>query len=127
MVTEPDLGPFTLAGAGFSTVVSLAVAYSIYWIRADGNVGAWRLAVVLLLTVVLATFGYTYMRRQWLQYLRQQALDEAERFISSAQKLDGAAGAALTLIQEVELVSHGYRMYVVHCLNGSTILAELTL
>jgi len=60
--------------------------------------------------VVLATLLYAYVRRQWLQYLRQQTLVEISNLVAKAQGLDTAISAAVTLIQEVELVSRGYRM-----------------
>jgi hypothetical protein len=64
------------------------------------------MAVVILLAIV----SYAYARRQWLQYLRQQSLAEISEFIDRAQEFDTAVAGALTLVQEVELVSRGYRM-----------------
>jgi hypothetical protein len=53
---------------------------------------------------------YAYARLRWLQYLRHQAVDCATLLVSSAQDFDASASATITLIQEVELVSRGYRM-----------------
>ncbi len=50
------------------------------------------------------------MRRQWLQYVRQHTLAEISDFVSQAREFDSVAAGALTLVQEVELVSRGYRM-----------------
>ena len=47
-----------------------------------------------------------------LQYLRQQNILETSKFTELSQNLDTAMRAALSLIQEVELVSRGYRMCV---------------
>jgi hypothetical protein len=71
-----------------------------------------RVVSVFTLLVSSAALAYVYVRRQWLQYLRQQTLVEAGGFISKAQDLDRATTGAMTLVQEVELVSRGYRMYV---------------
>jgi len=65
---------------------------------------------VLTLFVVTATMVYAYARLRWLQYLRHQAVDCATLLVSSAQDFDASASATITLIQEVELVSRGYRM-----------------
>ena len=57
----------------------------------------------------LYKFRY-YWRRQWLRYRRQQSLDEITTFVSNSQEFDSVAGAALALVQEVELVSRGLRL-----------------
>lgn len=69
------------------------------------------MAIFLVLLVAFAVTSYAYMRRQWLQYLRQQSLAEISEFVAEAQTFDTSLAAALTLVQEVELVSRGYRMY----------------
>lgn len=63
-------------------------------------------AIIAIATVVL----YAYARRQRLINLRMQAVEDASSVTSIAQSFDAVASAALTLIQEVELVSRGYRM-----------------
>ena len=55
---------------------------------------------------------YYYFRRQWLQFLRVQAIEGASSLTTNAQDFDAAASAGITLIQEVELVSRGYNMCV---------------
>lgn len=60
--------------------------------------------------VVLATILYAYFRRQRLHNLRIQALESASSMITCAQSFDAAASETVTLIQEVEVVSRGYRM-----------------
>lgn len=37
---------------------------------------------------------------------------EITAFVAKSQDFDGASSAAVSLVQEVELVSRGYRMYV---------------
>jgi hypothetical protein len=68
------------------------------------------MAIFLVIVGLLAVVSYAYMRRQWLQYLRQQTLAEISEFIVKGQEFDAAAGGALALVQEVELISRGYRM-----------------
>lgn len=68
--------------------------------------------VLLVLVPVLGVFFYAFAKRQWLKYLRHQAVDVAATFIGNAQGFDSAASASVVFIQEVELVSRGYRMYV---------------
>jgi hypothetical protein len=50
------------------------------------------------------------MRRQWLQYLRQQAVEGASAVVTNLQAFEASTSSALALIQEVELVSRGYRL-----------------
>jgi hypothetical protein len=64
----------------------------------------------LALLAGFAAIFYAYMRRQWLQYLRQRSLAEVSEFVTRAQEFDTVVGGALALVQEVELVSRGYRM-----------------
>jgi hypothetical protein len=63
-----------------------------------------------VLLVAVAVVAQVYVRQQWLRYLRNQALAEVTMFTSKSQDFDSASSAALSLIQEVELVSRGYRM-----------------
>lgn len=70
--------------------------------------------MVIVLVILLAVLGYAYVRRQWLQYLRHQALKEASDLVPKSQALDVAISATITLVQEVELVSRGYRMLVIY-------------
>lgn len=66
----------------------------------------------MILTAVAAGVIQVFLRRQWLRYRRHQALSEVSDFVSHAQDFDSATAAAISLIQEVELVSRGYRLYV---------------
>ena len=64
----------------------------------------------MVLAIASTFIGRVYLRRQWLRYRRQQALTEINSFVSHSHEIDGVVGAALGLIQEVELVSRGYRL-----------------
>lgn len=65
----------------------------------------------MILVPVLGILFYAFAKRQWLKYLRHQAVEAAGVFIGNAQGFDSAASASVVFIQEVELVSRGYRMY----------------
>lgn len=110
----PHVGAFTLAGVVVTASFSFGMAWLIYWAKggASSSAGKGRMCVLLVVVILLAITLYTYMRRQWLQYLRQQSLLEISGFIVKAHDFDTAAAGGLTLVQEVELVSRGYRMYV---------------
>ena len=83
----------------------------VHWVRGgQPGSGLGRIAVLLLVIGALAVVAYAYVKRQWLQYLRQQTLSEISHFVGVAQEFDTAAAGALTLVQEVELVSRGYRL-----------------
>ena len=66
------------------------------------------LSAVFAITLTL----YFYLRRQWLHYLRIQAIENATSLTTNAQEFDAAASSGITLIQEVELVSRGYNLCV---------------
>jgi hypothetical protein len=68
--------------------------------------------VALLVVIVALGLSHAFIRQQWLRYLRRQALSDVTTFVAKSQDFDSASSAALALIQEVELVSRGYRMYV---------------
>lgn len=58
---------------------------------------------------------YAYITRQWLQYLRRNAIDTVSSFVENLQSFESSSTSLLGLIQEMELVSRGYRMCVVTC------------
>jgi hypothetical protein len=66
--------------------------------------------LVLLVFAAVATAMYAYMRRQWLQYLRREAVECAAALVTNMQAFEASTSSALALIQEVELVSRGYRL-----------------
>lgn len=53
---------------------------------------------------------YGYVTRKWLQSLRQQAIEATTSFVANIQSFEGSSTSVLALIQEVELVSRGYRL-----------------
>jgi uncharacterized membrane protein len=95
-----------------SILAALAVAVILSWIlgSAPSYVTRKRLAFLLVLFAAAAFLGQIYMRRQWLRYRREQSLSEIAMFVSNSNEFDSASEATLSLVQEVELVSRGYRM-----------------
>ncbi|KAI9048196.1 hypothetical protein LZ554_007991 [Drepanopeziza brunnea f. sp. 'monogermtubi'] len=107
-----QLSAITLVGAAVTSSMAFALAWLTHWTRSHGSpsAGRGRMAILLFIIILVVAVSYAHMRRQWLQYLRQQSLAEMSGFAAKAQRLDSAIGAALTLVQEVELVSRGYRL-----------------
>ena len=109
-----DAVSFSLFGISVTTAAAFALAWAIHSIRVLG-LGAIGYRRVCLVTIIVSLTGiglYFYFRRQWLQYLRSRAVRNASMLVSNAQGFDTAASSAITFVQEVELVSRGYRMYV---------------
>lgn len=106
-------GPtYSAEGILASVLGALAVAVILSWVlgSAPTYVTRKRFVFLLVLIAVGVVLGQVYMRRQWLRYRREQSLSEVASLVSVSQEFDSASGAALALIQEVELVSRGYRM-----------------
>ena len=104
--------PINLTGVIGTGVIAFIIVYLLHWVRGPGKAkfGGSSVLLVLTLFVAVGSIIYAYIRRQWLQYLRCQAVDAASTFVARSQAFDAAASAAINLIQEVELVSRGYRL-----------------
>jgi Mysoin-binding motif of peroxisomes len=50
------------------------------------------------------------LKRHWLAYLRKRVITLTTIYTTQAQAFDAASSAAMQLVQEVELVSRGYRI-----------------
>ncbi|GIZ43287.1 hypothetical protein CKM354_000651900 [Cercospora kikuchii] len=98
-----------VVGALSAAAVAFAVVYFIDWLRTR-RVSRSR-AALLLGAIALASFaGYGYMRRQWLESLRHEAVDAATGMTTNWQAFELSSSSSLSFIQEVELVSKGYRL-----------------
>lgn len=103
--------PYSTQGMAVSVAGALAFAIVLSWVLGSGPVlNRKRLVTVLVLIPAAVVVGQVMMRRQWLRYRRQQSLSEVSTFVHNSQEFDGASAAALALVQEVELVSRGYRL-----------------
>ncbi|CAI0648276.1 unnamed protein product [Colletotrichum noveboracense] len=97
-------------GAVAAVLGALALAVTIKRLAGSGTWNKKWVAVILFVAVIAAGIVHVFMRRQWLRYRRLQALSEVTAFVSNSQEFDSATGAAVALVQEVELVSRGYRL-----------------
>lgn len=104
---------FGLQGAIVTASTSFSIAWLLHWSRprSGASINPRKVGILLVLVPVLGFLFYAFAKRQWLKYLRHQAVDAAVTFISNAQGFDSAASGSVVFIQEVELVSRGYRMY----------------
>ncbi len=102
----------TPTGMFATAAAALVVAWAVRWVYSGGyaHLTKKRVSFSALLLVAVAAVSQAYLRQQWLRYLRNQALVEVTTFVSKSQDFDSASSAALSLVQEVELVSRGYRM-----------------
>ncbi|KAM3502878.1 hypothetical protein MY10362_004552 [Beauveria mimosiformis] len=97
-----------------SILGALAIAVVLSWIfghKKDSYVTKKRLIFLVALLAVSGALGQVHVRRQWLRYRRDQSLSELSGFIINSHEFDSVVEATLALVQEVELVSRGYRMY----------------
>ncbi|PYH96382.1 proliferating cell nuclear antigen [Aspergillus ellipticus CBS 707.79] len=103
---------FGLQGAVVTASTSFSIAWLLHWSRSRASYGLnpRKVGVLLVLVPVIGVLFYAFAKRQWLKYLRHQAVDAAVTFIGNAQGFDSAASASVVFIQEVELVSRGYRI-----------------
>ncbi|PVH93222.1 hypothetical protein DM02DRAFT_634740 [Periconia macrospinosa] len=95
-------------GALLTAATAFVLVWVLHWSRKRAS--KTRLAVVLLVFAAIATAIYTQIRRQRLQYLRHQAVDGVSTLVTNLQAFEASTSSALALIQEVELVSRGYRL-----------------
>ncbi|KAJ5477528.1 hypothetical protein N7539_007672 [Penicillium diatomitis] len=103
---------FGVQGAVVTASTSFSIVWLIHWGRSKSGSGlnVRRFGILLILVPVLGVFFYAFAKRQWLKYLRHQAVEAAGAFVGNAQGFDSAASASVVFIQEVELVSRGYRL-----------------
>jgi len=101
-------------GLALTATTAFALAWSIRWLmsRAIADYSVSTILLSLSIIGVSAVMLYYYFRRQWLRYLRIQAIESASSLTSTAQDFDAAASTGITLVREVELVSRGYNMCV---------------
>ncbi|KNG44609.1 proliferating cell nuclear antigen pcna [Stemphylium lycopersici] len=97
-------------GAALTGATAFALVWLVHWSRRQPTFSRSRTLFVLLVFAAAATAVYGYMRRQWLQYLRQEAVAGASALVANLQAFEASTSSALALIQEVELVSRGYRL-----------------
>ena len=110
-----DLTPnasININGVAVTAGVAFFLVLLLNWARGS-RLSKSRILLALTCAAIAGVLFYTYLRRQWLQYLRHQAVDAASSLTTNARGFDVTTSAALSLIQEVELVSKGYRLYAI--------------
>ena len=97
-----------------TATMTFAIAWTINSVHKVGvkAMGYQRFCFTSIILSLGALGLYHHFRRQWLKYLRSEVVRNASVLVSNAQNFDTAASSAITFVQEVELVSRGYRMYV---------------
>jgi hypothetical protein len=113
-IPMPDtsgLATLTHEGVALTSSFAFGLAWTVNWVRGDHAIG--QTLVYFGVLGLLGIIAYAYVRRQWLQYLRQQNLRDITSLVAKSHELDSAASGALSLVQEVELVARGYKMCVV--------------
>ncbi|EGS18085.1 uncharacterized protein CTHT_0061000 [Thermochaetoides thermophila DSM 1495] len=95
-----------------TAAAAVVVAWVVKYLFSGGlaHLTKKRVAISAVILIAVASVSHAYLRQQWLRYLRNQALNEVTIFVSRSQEFDSASSAAISLIQEVELVSRGYRI-----------------
>lgn len=101
-----------VTGATATGVGAFVTVCLIQWARdqEEGGFSKGRLLVAVFATAVGLSFAYAHATRKWLQHLRHRAINTASVLVANLQTFDTASSSALMLIQEVELVSRGYRL-----------------
>ncbi|KAJ5142657.1 uncharacterized protein N7515_001444 [Penicillium bovifimosum] len=103
---------FGTQGALVTAFTSFSIAWLLHWTRSrpGSGISFKKVGVLLIIVPTVGVLFYAFAKRQWLKYLRHQAVEAAGAFIANAQGFDSAASASVVFIQEVELVSRGYRI-----------------
>ncbi|KAL8419670.1 hypothetical protein RB594_002740 [Gaeumannomyces avenae] len=113
---ETDLNGDHEALGGFVWTVAgaIAIAWAMKWVYSGGfsHLTKKRVLASLVVVALAASVGNAYIRQRWIRYVREQALAEVTTFTAVSQDFDSVVSAAVALIQEVELVSRGYRISV---------------
>ncbi|KAK1060861.1 hypothetical protein LTR74_011552 [Friedmanniomyces endolithicus] len=104
----------SLYGAAATAAVAFALVFLIHWARSrhTGFISTSRVALAVTVFAVLASLGYAYIRRQWLKFLRRQAVGTASTMTANWQAFELSSSSALAFVQEVELVSKGYKLSI---------------
>lgn len=103
---------FTVTGVGTTALFAFLLAWSIHWVRSGANsiIGLGRIVILLTVIGAAGVVFFAYLQRRRLQRIRHDTLVELSELIFAAYNIDNAAASAISLIQEVELVSRGYQI-----------------
>ncbi|TGZ81787.1 hypothetical protein EX30DRAFT_348201 [Ascodesmis nigricans] len=101
---------YWMGSGGFVIVTSMMLSWVFRGSGGRAMFSKARAIAALCLSLVVAVFLFTKARRKWLRHVRLKAIEYAIIFVENSQTFDILASNAVTLIQEVELVSRGYRL-----------------
>ncbi|KAA8905478.1 Mysoin-binding motif of peroxisomes-domain-containing protein [Sphaerosporella brunnea] len=100
---------YWVQSGGFLLASTLVLSW-VFRGNGDGIFSKGRAVIAVIIIVIVGIALFTRARRKWLRSLRLKAVEFAAVFIENSQTFDILASNAVTLIQEVELVSRGYRL-----------------
>lgn len=103
-ITKRDL----ITGGGCAVMATLFASW--LYRATGGDVRSGRTYSIVVLIVVSIVVASVQVQRTWLRNLRMKAIRVASRFVETSQAFDFLAMDVVTIIQEVELVSRGYRL-----------------
>ncbi|KAL1310702.1 hypothetical protein AAFC00_000960 [Neodothiora populina] len=106
---ESDLNSLNLTGVLITIGAALAIVLLIKYTH-SARANRTRILSTSACLCVAALVLYAYIRRQSLKSLRCQAVTSISDLTTNVRGLEMTSSAALSLIQEVELVSKGYRL-----------------
>lgn len=108
---HPDLDgqAIDLAGVLITIGVAFAIVLVVKW-ALGARMSKSKLLFALACLAVTALLFYAHLRRQWLKRLRLQAVTSVSDLTTNVRGFELTSTAVLSLIQEVELVSKGYRL-----------------
>lgn len=93
-------------------IITLILGWFLRW--GDRQKGAplsqGRTGLGLLGLTMAGVILFTNVRRRWLRRLRGRTIELATQFVENSQAYDILASNAITFIQEVQLISRGYRL-----------------
>ena len=101
--------PLGIAGLGITSGTAFFLVLLLHWLR-NTRIRSGRFLMILFCFGAATALSYAYLRRQWLQYLRTQAVNSASALTTNLQAFEQSSAATLSLIQEVELVAKGYKI-----------------
>lgn len=107
---EFKIATISPTGAALTGATAFLLVWLLNWSRRQAGFSRGRAMLVVAVLIAVATAVYGHMHRQWLQYLRQDAVDGASALVTNLQAFEASTSSAIALIQEVELVTRGYRL-----------------
>ena len=104
----------TTTGACVAATSAFIFVWIVHSMRHDGSAKqwGWRSAFAVCLTLTLTICIWGYATRSSILHLSRSVIDATSTLTTNLQSLNSTSHSLLSLVQEVELVSRGYRMCV---------------